>query len=549
MNRPRFPFAAQVLALQLALVVVVAGVGFGLISRLLDRQLTSQYEQRALSVARSVASDPALAPQVVADDPEGAVRARAEAARRATGALFVVITDERGIRLAHPNPDLVGQRVSTDPSAALAGREVANIEVGTLGISARGKVPIRAADNTVVGEVSVGFDADDLRRHGAQVMHVVAAYSAGACLLGVVGSVLLARRMRRQTLGLEPHELAELMQEHEAVLHGIGEGVLAVDGHGTVTVCNDEAHRLLGLDDAIGRRLDDLDLPAGLRGAMRESGDSGHVLSVVGDRVVVAAARDVRRERRDLGRVLTVRDRTDLEHVTRELDAVRGLTHALRAQRHEFANRLHTLSGLLQLGHTDEAVQYLQALTEGAGTAPQPDGLRDPFLRSFMAAKAAVALEHGVHLAVGDASWVPGTVRSPVEVTTVLGNLVDNALEAARLGFGQPPAVEVELLADGADLHISVVDSGEGVDSARREAIFREGVSSRAEGGRGLGLPIAVQAARGTGGEVRLADPGGGDHGAVFTAHLRGVLAAPEPARTAAGPTTECGPTRESSPS
>ncbi|NUU23200.1 MAG: sensor histidine kinase [Streptomycetaceae bacterium] len=528
MSRPRFSLTAQMLALQLALVVVVAGVGFGLISRLLDQQLTEQYKQKALSVARAFASDPTLAAEIVADDPQGAIRQQAEAARRATGALFVVVTDERGIRLAHPNPDLIGKRVSTDPSAVLAGREVANLEVGTLGISARGKVPVRAADATVVGEVSVGFDAADLRRHGADVMHIVGAYSAGACLLGIVGAVLLARRLRRQTLGLEPRELAELVQEREAVLHGVGEGVLAVDGRGVVTVCNGEAQRLLGVDDVIGRPVTDLPLPAGLRNAVAESGNCGPIISVVGDRVVVASAREVRRERRDLGRVLTFRDRTDLEEITRELDAVRGLTHALRAQRHEFANRLHTLSGLLQLGHVEEAAQYLQALTAGTGTAPQPDGVRDPFLRSFMAAKAAVAQEYGVRLTIGEASWVPTTVRAPIEVTTVLGNLVDNALQAARLGLRTPACVEVDLLADGDDLHISVVDSGEGVAPELRERLFEEGVGTHGDG-RGLGLAIAAQAARRTGGEVRLADPGDHEHGAVFTAKLGDVLAV-EPA-------------------
>ncbi|MGC0416123.1 ATP-binding protein [Embleya sp. AB8] len=524
MSRPRLSFIAQMLLLQLALVVVVAGFGFALISRLLDGQLTNQYEERALSVARSVASDPTLAAAVVADDAEGTVRARAEAARRATRALFVVITDEKGMRLAHPNPDLIGRRVSTDPSAALAGQEVSNLEVGTLGISARGKVPVRAADGTVVGEVSVGFDADDLRRHGLEVMRIVGLYSAGACLLGIIGSLLLARRLRRQTLGLEPHELAELMQEHEAVLHGVGEGVLAVDGTGMVTVCNGEARRLLGLDDALGNRVEALELPARLRKALSVQGSCDNIVAVAGDRVVVASAREVRRERRDLGRVLTVRDRTDLDKLTRELDSVRGLTHALRAQRHEFANRLHTLSGLIQLGHHDEAVQYLQALTAGAGTDPQPDAVRDPFLRSFMAAKAAVAREHGVRLVIGETSWVPTTVLAPTEVTTVLGNLVDNALEAARTGLRMPPSVEVDLLADGADLHIFVVDSGAGVAPELRTLIFRDGVSTHRDEERGLGLAIAAQAARRTGGGIQLADPGGAAHGAVFTAQLRNVL-------------------------
>src|SRR5204862_444615 len=87
----------------------------------------------------------------------------------------------------------------------------------------------------------------------------------GQRALAVAGSALLSRRLKRLTLGLEPHELAELLQEREAVLHGIGEGVLAIDTDGRVSVCNDEAARLLGVAPPAGTPAADLDLPPRLR--------------------------------------------------------------------------------------------------------------------------------------------------------------------------------------------------------------------------------------------------------------------------------------------
>src|SRR5262249_30166261 len=161
-------------------------------------------------------------------------------------------------------------------------------------------------------------------------------------------------------LGLEPYELADLVQEREAVLHGISEGVLALDGAGRVTVCNEEAARLL--DVAPARRTPVADLPVGerLRAVLEGEESPPNLFVVAGDRVRVVNRREVSHDGRPLGAVISLRDRTDVESLARELDAVRTLFDALRAQRHEYANRLHTLSGLLQLGHYEEAAGYIR---------------------------------------------------------------------------------------------------------------------------------------------------------------------------------------------
>jgi two-component system CitB family sensor kinase len=523
---PRVPFAGQILALQIGVVTLVVGVGFALIGWLLDRELITQYEQRALAVAHAVAADPVIASAAARDDPDGVVQPRAEAVRALTGARFVVVTNRQGLRLSHPNPDLIGKPVSTDPSVALGGQDVVNVERGTLGLSARGKVPLRYR-GAIVGEISVGFLAEDIRGEVLHKLSTAALFAGGAALLlGVAGSILLARRLKRLTLGLEPHELAELVREREAVLHGIGEGVLAIDAAGRVSVCNGEATRLLGVEPVPGTPVDDLDLPPRLRAALDGGSPADNVIAVAGERVLVANFRGVHRDGRDLGGVLTMRDRTDLETLTRELDSVRALTKALRAQRHEFANRLHTIAGLLQTNHHDEAVEYLHALSAGSATAlgPGADAVKDPYLQAFLAAKTAEADEKGVRLELGETSWMPGRVVAPVEVTTVLGNLVDNAVEAARLGTRRPAWVEVSLVADGETLHMSIVDSGEGVPPELAGEIFIAGVSTHDSDERGLGLALAQHAARGLGGQITLGDAGTGEHGAVFVARLPGAL-------------------------
>ncbi|MEU8122975.1 sensor histidine kinase [Spirillospora sp. NPDC049024] len=535
--RPRISFARQVLILQVGVVVVVAVLGYGLVAWMLDGRLRDQYGQRALTVARSVAADPEIAAAVAVDDPGGLVQDRAERVRVRTGALFVVVTDGRGLRLSHPNPLELGRHVSTDPSDALAGREVVRVERGTLGLSARGKVPLYGPGGRILGEVSVGFDARAIDRELGRLLREMSLFVAGAVLLGVVASAAIGRRLKRQTLGLEPYELVELVHEREAVLHGVGEGVVAVDSAGRVAVCNDEASRLLGVAPERGAPAGGLAPEGALRDVLTGRRDATNLFVTAGERVLVVNRREVRRHRRDLGAVVTLRDRTDLETLARELDSVSTLFDALRAQRHEYANRLHTLSGLLQLGHSEEAADYIGTLMEDAARrAPAPDNLpdpvSDPYLRAFLSAKSAVAAEKGVRLDIGAGSYVPGRVADPLDVTTVVGNLVDNAVEAARLGRRRPARVEVELLGDGPDLHATVTDSGDGLPDGLREAVFDDGVSTRdtaAGRSRGLGLGLARRTARARGGDVTFVDAGTGGPdggGAVAVARLPGVLGA-----------------------
>ncbi|NIH84339.1 sensor histidine kinase [Amycolatopsis granulosa] len=526
----RLRFSRQILILQIAVVALVLVVGMALVSWLLWSTLRDQYGERALGIAHTVSVDPVVVAGAAARRPGGELEERVQAVTARTGALFVVITDDRGIRLAHPDPAQIGEPVSTDPSEALAGNDVVSeVQEGTLGVSVRSKTPIRGPGGRVVGEVSVGYRIGAATGDLVRLVLLSAAFAAGALALGAGASALLTRRLHRLTHGLEPRELTELLYEREAVLHGIGEGMLALDAKGRVSARNAEAERLLGRPLPVGAELSALDLSPRLRRAVAQSEPVDNLLAVAGDRVLVVNSRAVRRDDRDLGTVLTLRDRTDLDALTRELDAVRSLSDGLRAQRHEFRNRLHTLSGLLQLGHNGEAIEYLQTLTE---TAVAPGGLgdavTDPYLRALVSAKIAQAREKDVELRLSDDSWVRGTVTDPSVANTVVGNLLDNAVHAARIGARRPATVEIALLQQGPDLHVSVVDSGAGVARTIRDTVFDEGVSTKLTPGHGLGLALARQAARARGGDVWLADPGGEHRGALFVAALPGLLSEEE---------------------
>lgn len=553
---PRRPlrFSTQTLLLQLSVVLLVVLFSAAVHAWLTYDRVGSEAENQALTLARTVASDASVRADVLAISQQpgtppaaelaaGPLMEAAEAARTRTGALFVVITDETGLRLAHPDPERLGEKVSTDPSEALAGREVTTRNTGTLGPSAGAKVPVYAPDSTsVVGEVSVGYSMETVGQSVARDIGPVALTAAGALLAGVLGSFLLRRRLTRLTLGLEPEEISTLVHDQVAVLQGVDDGVVGVSADGRITVFNAAAQRLLDLPDLAGSRWEDAPVPDQVKSLTRAGSNSPEALELVaGGRVLVANARKALHRREDLGWVVMLRDRTELQQLTRQLDAVGTMSTALRAQRHEFANQLHTIAGFMSIGQHQQAREYLARL---AATGPlkfpvdQAELLQDPYLQAFVGAKGVEADERGVALRIGPETLVRGQVAETQDVTTVLGNLIDNAVNAAVAGSATDRWVELEVLDepddDGGTLHIVVADSGDGLaEGTDPEAIFAEGFSTASgplarngSGGQGFGLALARQLARRRGGDVRVLEPGSpGGPGAVFMATLPGTTA------------------------
>ncbi len=517
---PRLSLAGQILLLQLLVVLLTVAVAAGVGLQQLRAQITRQEGARALAVAESVAATPAVRTAMTGPDPSGLLQPLAESVRTANDLTFVVIADRRQVRVAHPDPAQIGRRLSTDASDALAGRDVVTTERGTLGRSVRAKVPIRDATGAVVGVVSVGSTVD---RVGAQVRAALprlAAYALLALLLGVVGSGLLARRLKRQTFGLEPAQIGQLLEQREATLHGIREGLVVVDGHGRVTLVNDEAVRLLNIPpDSVGRLLSGLELSPRLRDVLGGVVDGDDEIVLRAGRVLVLNRKALDVRGRPIGAVTTLRDRSRLDDLTRELDGARSVSDALRAQAHEFANRMHTVAGLLELGEYDEALGFVERATTGSDelAARLTAQIGEPAVAALLLAKSSAAAERGTELRVSPrAHLAAGTGIDPDALITVLGNLVDNALEA--LG-GDTGWVEVLLEPREDGVLVQVRDSGPGVAAELVDEVFRDGFTTKVAqhaGSRGLGLALTRQACVSRGGWVQVRNEGG----AVFTALL-----------------------------
>ncbi|MBY8878688.1 sensor histidine kinase [Actinacidiphila acidipaludis] len=524
--RIRWPrrVSAQVLLMQLAITAGVTALATGLFLAPLSHQLDDQAESRALAIAQAVAADPDVVQELESSRPtrNNPVQAEAERVRKRTQALYVVVMDTHGTRWSHTDADRIGDPVSTSPKEALSGKEVKQIDSGTLGRSARGKVPLRDRSGRIVGAVSVGIGYTSVRNRLLASVPGLLLYAGAALAVGVLAAVWASRRLQRATHGLAFADISALLDEREAMLHGIREGVVALDPQGRVRLVNDEAQRLLGLGgDAAGRPLDELLPPGRTTDVLAGRAEGADLLTVSGGRVLVAN----RMPTEDGGAVVTLRDRTELEQLGRELDSTHGLLEALRAQDHEHANRLHTVLGLLELGLNDAAAEYVAEVadTHRASAEEVADRVHEPLLSALLVGKAAIAAERGVALRISSATWLPDRVVDPRDLVTVLGNLIDNALDAAA------SAVEVELRAERKTLVLRVSDDGPGVPPDLRDRIFTEGWTTKqapAHRGRGLGLALVRRLAERYGGIARVGARAGG--GAVFTVVLPEALASAE---------------------
>ncbi|MDX2680688.1 sensor histidine kinase [Streptomyces soliscabiei] len=529
LGMPRRMFS-QLLLMQLAIAAGVVVLATGLFLAPLSNQLDDQAMRRALAIAQTTAAVPQIADDLQRTRPsvDGPVQREAERIRKASGAEYVVVMDLNGTRWSHPEPAEVGGHVSTSPSKALAGRTVMEIDSGTLGRSARGKVPLRDSDGQIIGAVSVGIEYDSVR---ARLIHAIPglfAYAGGALAVGALAAWLISRRVQRQTRDLAFSDISALLAEREAMLHGIREGVVALDRAGRVRLLNDEAQRLLGIgDEAVGASPDQA-LGEGRTADVLSGRVTGtDLISVRGQRVLVVN----RMPTDDGGAVATLRDRTELEQLGRELDSTHGLIDALRAQDHEHANRMHTLLGLLELEMYDDAVEFVgEVVGDHRATAEQvTERIEDPLLAALLVGKATVAAERGVALWVSDRTRLPDRLIDPRGLVTIVGNLVDNALDAVA---GKPHArVEVELRAQGRAAVLRVRDTGPGIPAEQRELIFTEGWSTKkppAHGKRGIGLSLVRRLAERQGGSATAGEAAGG--GAEFTVVLPDALTEPEPA-------------------
>lgn len=496
--------STQLLVLQIAIVLVIVA-GTGAVAAFLAAQANRDaYRDRMVAIAQSVAGLPTVVEALLAQDPEGQIQPISEAVRKSSGLSYVVVTDDHGIRYSHPNPERIGEKVSTDPSVALSGKVQIETQTGTLGESWRVKVPIHGPDDRVIGIVSVGIFETDLQAQFVDDLPGLIIAPIAAAVIGVIGSVWIGALLRRRIYGLESEEIRTMLDTREAMLHGIQEGFIAVDADGRLVVVNDAAARLLGVesDEILGKDVADV-LDEELAQFLL-SGETGETPVLSGERVLVVHGAAARVKDRDVGHIAMLRDRTELEETLRDLRGARSLADDLRAQSHDFSNTLQVLSGLLETDQTDAALSFIHRVG-GGGSLPTGQllhGIDDIEVSALVLAKSARAQELGIDLVVDPDSHLR-EVEQDDDLLTIIGNLLDNAIEALGSRGGQVVLrINDDVLPDR--ITVSVDDDGPGVPAHLREAVFEIDVSDKGsvprKERRGIGLTIVKRVAQRLGG-------------------------------------------------
>ncbi|MER6331816.1 sensor histidine kinase [Streptomyces sp. NPDC001034] len=559
LTRPR-SLAGQLFAMQAVLIAVVVA-GYALFTYVSDRrQAEDAAARQATAVARSIADSPAVRTAIRTPDPSALLEPYALKVTRDTNVDFITIMTPAGVRWTHPDPRQIGRSFLGTTAPARRGRTFTETYTGTLGPSVRAVTPVTDGGR-IVGLVSAGITVDRISERLQDQVTALLGVAGGALLLGAVGTYVINARLRRHTHNMNATELSRMHDYHQAALHAVREGLLMLDGHYRVALINDGGRELLGVgeeDEVVGRSVAELALPAPLTGALLSSRPRVDEVHLTASRVLVVNTSPVSGgERR--GTVATLRDVTELQSLMGELDTERGFSQALRSQAHEAANRLHTVVSLIELGRAEEAVGFAtaelelaQALTDQVVAA-----VSEPVLAALLLGKTSQANERGVELVVSpdsrlDDGLLPGELPAR-DLVTILGNLIDNAVDAAQGSArarvtvtayasevrdapdapedSAPAADPLDTSAAPApELVLRVADTGPGVDPAHADLVFQRGFTTKpaGPGGRGLGLALVRQAVARHAGTLTVRDDAG-HGGAVFEVRLP-LRTAPVPA-------------------
>ncbi len=495
-------------AVFVSLVAIIIGVSFYFT---MTQGIEQQIGNRALNIAETTASRPDVQAGFNSENPTKILQPIAESVRKTTGAEYVVIGNMSGIRYAHPVPERIGQKmVGDDNERALHGGEAYVSEAtGTLGAALRGKAPIRNEQGAIIGVISVGFLKDDISSIFFQYVDNIAGIVLLAILIGIVGSGILSRNIKKELFNLEPSEISSLFTERNALIESVREGIIMVDAKGVITTVNLAAYEALSLPEhieLIGQYIHDV-IPNSLLPAVLETGERqlDRSMEIRGKKTIVNRI-PIRVVNQLVGAVSSFRLQSDIDQLAMELSQVKRYTDALRAQTHEYNNFLYTISGLVQLHSYDEVIQLIHKETAEHQSLIQfvTRRLQDPFLGGIVIGFYNRAKELKVHFLLDEDSSLEN-LPSHLEknhFVSIIGNLITNAFEALEFYPEDEKTVRIFILDNGHEILLEVEDSGPGIADEVINELFNKNISTKSEQDRGYGLMKVAENVKDLGGSI-----------------------------------------------
>lgn len=471
---------------------------------------------KALAVARTLANSPEIREGLKKKPEDSGIQAIAQAVNKRNDFLFIVVTDMKSIRYSHPEAQRIGQPFKGDDILlALQGKENVAINRGFLAKALRVFTPIYDDHHQQIGVVSIGLELSRVTEQINNSRGSIFWSILFGVLVGLLGTWVLVKVLKRILFGLEPYEISNLFEQRHAMLHSIKEGVIAVDDSGEVTLINQAAQELLDYR----KSQDDAQLST-LSHAWSQVVDLSQVLRdgtprrdeeiTVKDRLLLINTVPVLSNGRIIGAISTFRDKTEVRKLMQRLDGMVNYADALRERSHEFMNKLHVILGLLHLKSYKQLENYI---IKTANNYQEEIGsllgkIKSPVIAGFLLSKINRTSDLGHSLIISNESQLPENSNEDqvAVLITVLGNLIENALEA----LGQEPGgeISVSLHYRHGWLHCEVNDDGPGIAPERIDHIFEKGVSSKGTE-RGVGLALVKQQVENVGGNISVeSEPG-----------------------------------------
>ncbi|WP_336993927.1 sensor histidine kinase [Lelliottia amnigena] len=504
-----------------------------------SRQLYQEMSTRAKIQAEEIALIPTLRKEVEEKDIK-AIHAFMRQIADHSDASFIVIGDNNGRHLFHSAfEDRVGTTlVGGDNAEVLQGKNITTIRKGGLGISLRSKAPVFNDAGQVVGIVSVGYLTSYLDT--ITVSKVVNILIAAVLLLIAlfIFSWYFTRSIKKQIFSLEPREIGLLVRQQKAMMESIYEGVIAIDAHLRIEVINQAARQLLGLPQPArelrGQLIGDVISPVSFFTPQTMLAKDTHdEICRFNDLTVIASRVRIMLEDSLQGWVITFRDRNEIDSLSAQLSQVKRYVDNLRIMRHEQLNRMTTLSGMLHMGRYEEAIGFIQAQSEHAQELLDFISSRfsSPTLCGLLLGKSARAREKGVELNFDPACRMdkPFAPLHEAELISIIGNLLDNAIEATQRAPLPHEPVEVLIKLNERELIIEVADQGVGIKPEIRERIFERGITTKTRGDHGIGLYLIDSYVTQAGGAIEIAD--NSPRGAIFSLFIPTTGIARRPAQ------------------
>jgi two-component system, CitB family, sensor histidine kinase MalK len=498
-KKPKWSLQNTITLLVCMVVITALLVTDILISGKISKETEHNEAEKAIDIARIVADAPLVIHGLTHKDDEEEIQLFANQIMESTNVEFVVVMDMNGIRKSHPNRSRIGEHfVGGDEGAVLKGKEHTSIAEGTLGVSLRSFTPVFDAKKKQIGAVAVGISLQKVQNAVSQSRKIIYIGVGIGLLVGIIGAVFLARKIKNILFGLEPSQIAKILEERSAMLQSTKEGIIAVDQFGRTTLVNNEGNRILhhaGINlNPIGKEIEDY-MPNTRLHTVLETGVSEfdqeqdlNGITIVTNRIPIIVKGKI------VGAIATFRDKTDIKQLAEQLTGAKLYAEALRAQSHEFMNKLHVMSGLIHMENYHVLSSYITQMVDHQQTEIGfvMERFKDPVLAGFILGKLSFARESGTELMINGEGVLPEPEQPDIihEVVTILGNLIDNAIDAVK----ESKQKRITLIFDYFEnvLVVEVHDTGKGMDDVMQNVIFQKGMSSKGVN-RGFGLFLVKQ--------------------------------------------------------